>query len=432
LKVPVRTPGFFYRSQARSTQLSMLCESQPLEALARRYGTPLYVYSAEIIRSRYRALEKAFHGIPHDICYSVKANSNLSLLRLLAGLGSGFDIVSGGELQRVLRITRRRAATIVFSGVGKTEAEMDAALRAGILMFNVESESELQRLATRAARLKKTARFSLRVNPDIKAETHPYISTGLREHKFGVPIGDALRLYRAAAKHRYLQVYGVSVHIGSQITSMQPFAACMGRVADLVRELQAMGCSIACVDAGGGLGIPYHHGEEDATSTAQAYAKAIMRPLHGMKLRLLVEPGRSIVGPAGVLLARVLYLKRNGSKQFAVVDAGMNDLLRPALYDAFHEIIPVTFPPNTNEPVANVLDVVGPVCESGDFFARDREMPTIHEGDLLAILDAGAYGMALASNYNSRPRPAEILVDGKKAIVARKRETTQSLFALAR
>jgi len=415
-------PGFTYRPDI------LHCDEVPLTELAVRFGTPLYVYSAELIRSHLQTFDHAFQTIPHSVCYSVKANSNLSLLRLLANLGSGFDVVSAGELDRVRRVNRALARKVVFSGVGKTREEMRAALRAGILLFNVESESELEALAECAAKLKKTARVALRVNPDVSAETHPYISTGLHQHKFGVPVPEALRLYTRASKMKCLQIAGVSVHIGSQITRPDPFAAAMQRVADMVRTLRKKGHAIRYVDAGGGLGISYHHA--DAYNFPQqlaAYSQAVTNPLRKLKVHLLLEPGRSILGPAGILLTRVLYRKQNNGKRFLIVDAAMNDLLRPALYGAYHGIVPVTRPEDNDK---ETVDVVGPVCESGDFIARERELPAVKEGDLLAVLDTGAYGMVLSSNYNTRPRPAEVLVDGRKVQVIRRRESVSDLMRL--
>jgi diaminopimelate decarboxylase len=431
-----RPPAFSYHQirkgllWRRSPDSTLHCDSVSLARLAERFGTPLYVYSASGIRGRVRDFEHAFRKVPHTICYSVKANSNLGILRLLAGLDCGFDVVSGGELERVLHADRRAARRVVFSGVGKTADEMFAALRAGILLFNVESESELWLLAECAARVKQKPRIALRVNPDVPANTHPYISTGLQQHKFGVPIGEARTMYARASGSRHLKVAGVSVHIGSQITDLAPFAAAMERVAKLIRELRSDGHRIDFVDAGGGLGIPYEEpGEPEFAEYAEDYADAILRPLRGLKLHLLLEPGRSVVGPAGALLTRVLYEKRNGVKKFLVVDAAMNDLLRPSLYKAYHEITPVRL---RKDNVSTTYDVVGPVCETGDFFARDREMPVSNEGDLLAILDAGAYGMVLASNYNTRPRPAEVLVDGKSVRVIRRRETMDDLLRAER
>jgi len=428
-----RPPGFVYRETKRgifrrSGQFVLHCEDAALPKLAERYGTPLYVYSATTIRDRYDAFDAAFRHLRHTICYSVKANSNLSILRMLAKRGCGFDVVSGGELERVLTADRKAAKAVVFSGVGKTREELNAALKAGIMLFNVESESELWALAECAGRLRKTAPVALRVNPDVAADTHPYISTGLRKHKFGVPIRDARTLYAKASGARYLEVCGVSVHIGSQITDVTPFGEAMVRVADLVRELRRDGHRIDYIDAGGGLGIAYEKPDaQEFSEDVAAYARALAAPLRGLRVRLLLEPGRSIVGPAGALLTSVVYRKSNDGKRFLVVDAAMNDLIRPALYGAYHEIVAVT---ESKNAAANfeVTDIVGPVCETGDFFARDRELAVIHEGELLAILDAGAYGMVLASNYNTRPRPAEVLVSGKSAKIIRQREKVSDLL----
>jgi diaminopimelate decarboxylase len=436
-----RPPGFVYRrvkkqakgrgKSARSASsqsgAELYCEQVSLSKLAGRFDTPLYVYTSAAIRDRVKAFQHAFRNTDHTICYSVKANSNLSILRLLARLGCGFDVVSGGELERVLRASPHTKQT-VFSGVGKTAGEMEVALRAGILLFNIESESELDALMRCAEKLKRKARVAFRVNPDVPAKTHPYISTGLRKHKFGVPLSAARDLYRRAANSRSLQVAGVSVHIGSQITDVAPFAAAMERVAELVRLLRTDGHRIDYVDAGGGLGIDYTS-SDDCAATIEQYARAVERPLRALKVKLLLEPGRSIVGPAGALLTRVLYRKTNHGKKFLVVDAGMNDLIRPSLYQAEHQIIPVVRH-NKKENDAEVVDVVGPVCESGDFFAKERRLPSAEEGELLAILDVGAYGMALASNYNTRPRPAELLVEGKSVKLTRKRETIRDLVRL--
>ncbi len=341
----------------------------------------------------------------------------MAILRLLARMGCGFDVVSGGELERVLHVSRAAARKVVFSGVGKTKEEMRAALRANILLFNVESESELQALAECTAEVRRTAPVALRVNPDVAAETHPYISTGLHRHKFGIPIASAIRLYDEAARNKYLRIAGVSVHIGSQITDVTPFTETMQRVAELVRELRGKGHAVNYVDAGGGLGIAYDHAPGPQFS---AYAAAVSKPLRGLKVHLLLEPGRCIVAPAGALLTRVLYRKTNDGKKFLVVDAAMNDLIRPSLYHAEHRIVPVV---SSEDSGSEITDVVGPICESGDFLARDRKLPVVAEGDLLAVLDAGAYGMVLASNYNTRPRPAEVLADGKSVRLIRKRET---------
>ena len=428
-----RPPGFIFHERRegilrRRSHFVLHCEGIPLPKLAERYGTPLYVYSATAIRERLAAFQHAFRHLSHTICYSVKANSNLSILRLLARQGCGFDVVSGGELVRVLAADDRAAKKVVFSGVGKSRDEMAAALKAGILLFNVESESELWALAECAARSRKVAQVSLRVNPDVAADTHPYISTGLHKHKFGVPIGPARSLYAKAAAVRYLRVAGVSVHIGSQITDVAPFAEAMDRVADFVRELRADGHRVDYVDIGGGLGIDYREQESDFAEYVAKYARAVTGPLRGLNVHLLLEPGRSIAGPAGVLLASVLYRKQNDGKRFLVVDAAMNDLIRPALYDAYHEIVPVVQSTNSQSK-KEIVDVVGPVCESGDFFAHDRELPRVEEGGLLAIMDAGAYGMVLASNYNTRPRPPEVLVSGKSVKVIRRREKVRELYA---
>ncbi len=401
------------------------CGALSLETLARKFGTPLYVYSADQIAERLALFQQAFAGRDALVCYAVKANSALAILNLLARRGAGFDIVSGGELERVLAVAPDAAARVVFSGVGKTPQEIDLALAADILQFNVESQAELELLAARARRLKRKARFALRVNPDVFAETHPYISTGLREHKFGIDIRRALALYKSVAGDRWLQAHGISVHIGSQIRSADPFGAAMDRVYKLVRQLHRAGIPVHCIDAGGGLGIDYHGGSFDAAAKVSEYAQALDQALDGFNGRLLLEPGRFLVAQAGALLARVLYVKRNGSKTFVITDAAMNDLIRPALYQAHHEIVPV----RSRAGKPHIVDVVGPVCESGDFFARDRSLAPVRPGDLVALLDAGAYGMAQSSNYNTRPRPAEVLVEGRKARLIRRRETVADLLA---
>jgi len=428
----LRAPGFSYRESSRRLlrldgSLVLHSEEISLPKLAEKYGTPLYVYSARMIEERYREFDRAFGDVRHTVCYSVKANSNLSILRMLASRGSGFDIVSGGELERVLVADRKAAKNIVFSGVGKTREELTAAVKAGILLFNVESESELWVLAECAAKLRKAAPLALRVNPDVAAETHPYISTGLHKHKFGVPIRDARTLYAKASEAQFLKPKGVSVHIGSQITEAAPFGEAMARVADLVRELRGDGHEIDYVDAGGGLGISYNKPKADFSAQVKEYAATLSAPLRQLNLHLLLEPGRAIIGPAGLLLTSVIYKKSNDSKRFLVVDAAMNDLIRPALYGAHHEIVPV-IRKNGDAAQTQTVDIVGPVCETGDFFARDRELPAVEEGDLLAILDTGAYGMSLSSNYNTRLRPAEILVSGKTPKVIRRREKLSDLL----
>jgi diaminopimelate decarboxylase len=408
----------------------MQCEDVPLAKLAERYGTPLYVYSTATIIKRLEMFENAFRTIPHTICYSVKANSNLGILRLLAKAGCGFDVVSAGELDRVLIAEGKAAPKVVFSGVGKSRAEMTSALKTGILLFNVESEAELSALAECAARLHTVAPVALRVNPDVAADTHPYISTGLHKHKFGVPITVARALYARASSVRHLKIAGVSVHIGSQITDAAPFKQAVVRVSDLVRQLRSDGHKIKYVDVGGGLGIPYKDPQANFAKYVNGYARAVTAPLRPLNVHLLLEPGRAIIGPAGVLLTTALYKKQNDGKRFLVVDAAMNDLIRPALYGAHHEIVAVRSA--SSDTPAELVDIVGPVCESSDFFARDRKMPWVEPGDLLAILDAGAYGMVLASNYNTRPRPAEVLVSGKSAKLIRRRETIRDLLTAER
>jgi len=401
------------------------CGKVSIESLVRRYGTPLYVYSADQIAERLALFQQALATREHLVCYAVKANSALAILKLLADRGAGFDIVSGGELDRVLAAAPDAGGRVVFSGVGKTAAEIDRALQADILQFNVESEGELELLAERARKAKRVARFALRVNPDVFAETHPYISTGLREHKFGIDIRHALALYKSAAKNRWLQANGVSVHIGSQIRSAKPFGQAIERLAKLVDQLRREGIMLSVVDAGGGLGIDYHGAPFDAAAKVQEYAAAVERALGGFDGRLLIEPGRFLVAQAGTLVARVLNVKRNGKKTFVITDAAMNDLIRPALYQAHHDIVPIL--PRAGRP--RVVDVVGPVCESGDFFAHDRKLAPLQPGDLVAILDAGAYGMVQSSNYNTRMRPAEVLVQGAKARLIRRRETIADLLA---
>ncbi len=409
---------FLYRKRR------LFCDGADLTALANEFATPLYVYSAEQIAERFSLFAEAFSNHPHTVCYSVKANSSLAVLRLLAERGAGFDIVSGGELERVRRASKPALKRVVFSGVGKQVWEIDAALKADILIFNVESEAELALLAERAALLGKRARFALRVNPDVFADTHPYISTGLREHKFGIDIGLAKAIYKKAARSTWLDAAGVSVHIGSQIRSVEPFAAALERVLGLIGELKRDGHAIRYVDVGGGLGIEYGAAPFDPVEQVKGYASALETA--GLaSLHLLLEPGRFIVAEAGGLLTRVLYVKKNGAKTFVITDAGMNDLIRPSLYQAHHEILPVK---QVSSAQTEVVDVVGPVCESGDFFARDRAMARVKPGDLVLLLDAGAYGMSLSSNYNTRTRPAEVLVTGTEARLIRRRETMRDLL----
>jgi diaminopimelate decarboxylase len=395
------------------------CDGVSLEEAAGRFGTPLYVYSAAAITEAYEAYARAFASVPHRICYAVKANGNGALLRILSSLGAGADIVSGFEMLAALR-AGFPPDRIVFAGVGKSEAELELGLRTGIGDFNAESEDELVHLAAIAARMGKTARVSLRVNPDIDPKSHPYISTGLRENKFGVDIALAPEILRRARQHASLRVVGLQCHIGSQITDLQPLGDAAREVADLSRALLAEGFPLETIDLGGGLGVDYQQGKPPDPG---ALAARILPALADLPLLLLLEPGRSLVARAGALLTRVLYRKENGGKQFVIVDAAKNDLLRPALYQAFHRIEPVA-PPRSGE---ETVDVVGPVCETGDFLARDRALPRVEEGELVAIFDTGAYGFCMASNYNMRPHAAEVLVDGGTARLVRRRETFDDL-----
>ncbi len=403
----------------RSSQL--FCEDASLASIADRFGTPTYVYSQARITGNLLSLARALAGVPSLICYSVKANSNRHILRLVREAGAGFDVVSGGELERVMRV-EADPQRVVFSGVGKTQQEIDAGLAAGILMFNVESAGELELIEARARNLNRVAPISLRINPDIAAETHPYISTGRLIHKFGVPKREAASLYEQAAHSSFLRVRGMACHIGSQILEADPFVETLKQMLVLARELAGRDIHLQYLDAGGGFGVPYA-GEEPLDLAA--LAGKLTAHLTGTPYQLILEPGRSIVGDAGILLTRVLYLKRSHAKTFVVADAGMNDLLRPALYNAYHEVVPVK-----QRAAPEILaDVVGPLCETGDFLARDRRMPVVASGELLAVLTAGAYGYALASNYNSRPRPAEVLVNGERAELIRRRETIDDLMA---
>ncbi len=407
---------------------SLFVDEVELASIAREHGTPAYVYSRAAIESAYGAFVQAASGRDVLVCYALKANSNLAVIELLARAGAGFDIVSGGELQRVIA-AGGDPSKVVFSGVGKSEAEMRLALEMGVRCFNVESESELRRLDRVAGSMKRRAPVSLRVNPDVDAGTHPYISTGLRENKFGIAHEDALDVYRRAARLQHVDVVGIDSHIGSQITAVAPYLAAADKLLELVDALHAEGIELRHIDFGGGLGIRYR--DEDPPrpqALLEALFERIDRHPRGRSYALLFEFGRAIVGNAGVLLTRVEYLKRNGDRRFAVVDAAMNDLMRPALYDAYHEVLPLR---RRSDREAQRYDVVGPVCESGDWLARDRAL-AIDEGDLLAIASAGAYGMVMASNYNTRPRAVEVLVSDAKAHVIRERESIESLFALER
>lgn len=408
-------PGFTYRDR------KLLCEGVPLTEVAQNFGTPCYVYSGETIATNYRAYGDAFGDLPHEVHYAVKANGSLGILSLLANLGAGFDIVSGGELFRVLK-AGGDSAKVVFSGVGKTASELEYALREGIGSFNCESQEEVELLNKMAGQLEARPVVALRVNPDISAETHPYIATGLRDHKFGIPFKAAERIYRDADRFPHLRFESISCHIGSQIFDTAVFFEALEKVMTLVDRLRNAGVSIRQLDLGGGLGVPYRR-DENAPSIAE-YAASLANALKGKNLRLLIEPGRSIVGPAGILLTQVVYRKTAESKEFIVVDAAMNDLIRPALYQSHHEVIPVV----QRDVEAVTADVVGPVCETGDFLARDRRMPAVEPGDLLAVCTAGAYGFVQASNYNARPRAAEVLVEGSKAKLIRERERYEDLI----
>jgi diaminopimelate decarboxylase len=402
----------------------LYCEGIALGEIATNYGTPTYVYSRKQILANFDRLRRAVSGLPNLICYSVKANSNLRVLELLREAGAGFDIVSGGELERVLRINADPAG-IVFSGVGKTAAEIDAGLEAGIHMFNVESASELEVIEARARSAGKAAPIAVRVNPDVEAETHPYISTGQMIHKFGVPKDEVVALYRRAAGSAHLRVRGIACHIGSQILAVEPFLKALDEILGLASELTGVGIPIENLDLGGGLGIRYT--SEPPIDIARL-ASGIAERLCGTSYRLIIEPGRSIVGDAGILLTRVIYVKQSVGKLFVITDAGMNDLMRPALYGSYHEIQPVERRAGAQSPSGLRADVVGPLCETGDFLAQDRAMGDVRSGDLLAVMTAGAYGYVLTSNYNSRLRPAETLVSGERSELIRRRETMADLL----
>ena len=396
-------------------------ENVPLTKIAAEYGTPCYVYSRAALESAFKRFDAGFAAVDRLVCFAVKANPSLAILNLFARLGAGFDIVSGGELARVLA-AGGDPGKIVFSGVGKTATEMQAALEAGIFCFNVESAAELDRLNSVAGAMGKVAPVSLRVNPNVDAKTHPYISTGLKNNKFGVAYEDAFSLYQRAAAMPNIAVHGVDCHIGSQLTELSPFLDAFDRVLALVDQLEQAGIHIRHIDAGGGIGICY---SDETPPDFSEYAAAMLRKLGSRKVKLVFEPGRALVGNAGLLLTRVEYLKHTEAKNFAIVDAAMNDLMRPALYDAYHDIVPVT----ARADEAQTYEIVGPVCESGDFLGHDRPL-ALQQGDLLAIMSAGAYGMSMSSNYNTRPRAAEVMVDGDCHSLIRQRETIAQLYAL--
>lgn len=403
----------------------MFAEGVSLKRIAREVGTPAYVYSLATLKRHFKVFDEAFTKVRHIVCFSVKANSNLALLRSFAKQGSGFDIVSGGELFRALKVGAD-PKKIVFSGVGKKKEEIEYALNTGILMFNVESEQELLALNDIASGIGKRAPISLRVNPDVDPQTHPYISTGMKKAKFGVDIKKSLETYRTAISLKNVEVVGVDCHIGSQLTSITPFVDALAKVREyldrvLAGEMKREGAQIRYLDLGGGLGIHYH---DETPPLPDEYAKAIIQGLEGLDVTLILEPGRVIVGNAGILLTEVQYIKETDTKKFVIVDGGMNDLIRPALYGSYQAIQPVV----DNQAQKIVADVVGPICESGDFFAKDREIPRPQRGDLLAVMSAGAYGFTMASNYNSHPKPPEVLVDGEKYHVVRERESFDDLI----
>jgi diaminopimelate decarboxylase len=404
---------FIYQDQ------NLFAESCSVAEIAQQHGTPVYIYSRATLERHWRAFDDAVGTHPHLICYAVKANSNLAVLNVLARLGSGFDIVSGGELARVIE-AGGDPKKVVFSGVGKTVVEMQQALELGIYCFNVESSAELEQLNRVAQSLDVKAPVSLRINPDVDAGTHPYISTGLKENKFGIAMEEAEQVFVRAAALSHIDVKGVDCHIGSQLTELQPFLDAMDRLLGLVDRLAALGIELAHLDVGGGLGVPY---DNETPPAPQEYAAALVERLGDRKLTLIFEPGRAIAANAGIFVTQVLYLKENSHKRFAIVDGAMNDLLRPALYSAWQNIIPV----QQSDAATQAFDIVGPVCETGDFLGKDRQL-AVAAGDLLAIRSCGAYGFAMSSNYNSRPRVAEIMVDGSQAFVVREREKPQQLW----
>lgn len=397
----------------------LFVEDVSIAEIADRVGTPVYIYSARTLRRHFRVISDAFRGTDTIICFAMKALSNLSILKLFSDLGAGFDIVSAGELMRCLK-AGADPGKIVFSGVGKTDSEIEAAINANILMINVESRPELYRVSAVASRLQRRGRVSLRVNPDLDPGTHPHISTGHRDSKFGIPLSQVREYYAEARRLPNLELAGLSTHIGSQITDTSPFIEAAQKVAAIVHDLRGDGIALNYLDLGGGLGIPY---QEEPPEPVE-YAGALLGPLRNLGLKIIIEPGRVLVGNAGILLTRVLYVKETDVKRFVVVDGAMNDLIRPVLYEAYHEIRPVEQRPQTSLQTA---DVVGPVCESGDFFARERELPELRAGELLAIMSAGAYGFVMASNYNSRPRAPEVVADGERFHVVRERESFDDL-----
>jgi diaminopimelate decarboxylase len=400
----------------------LYCEGVPVRSVAQRVGTPFYLYSSNTLASHVRAFASAFSGVPHLICFALKSNSTSAVLRLLGREGAGADIVSGGELFRALRagINPRK---IVYAGVGKRRDEIEYALKIGILMFNVESGEELHAISRAAKEMHAVARIALRVNPDIDPKTHAYISTGLKENKFGIPIEQALEYYQAARELPNVEVVGIHQHIGSQITEVQPFVDALEKLVAFVKELRSAGVRITYLNIGGGIGITY---KDETPPLPKDVAAAIQQMLKDSGCTIVLEPGRAIVGNAGILVTSALYHKDSGAKRFLIVDAGMNDLIRPSLYEAYHDIKPVIEP--TTAPAKSVVDVVGPICESGDFLGKDRELPELKQGELLAVMGAGAYGFSMSSNYNSRPRIAEVMVKGSEYFIVRERETYNDLI----
>jgi len=399
---------------------ALFCEEVPVEQIAREVGTPFYLYSHRTLRSHFQVFDAAFAAVPHIVCFAVKSNSNVAILRIFVREGGGMDLVSGGELYRALR-AGADPAKIVYSGVGKRDDEIDYALKTGILMFNVESDQELESINERARLMGVRAGVGLRVNPDVDPQTHPHISTGLRENKFGIDVEGSLAAYRRAARLKHLEIKGVSCHIGSQVTKISPFTDALARLRELVRQLRHEGIAIRYLDLGGGLGITY---DQETPPPPAEYARAIIDASRDMDCTLIFEPGRVIVGNAGILVTRVLYTKENGGKKFIIVDAGMNDLIRPSLYGSFQKIQPVL----RKEREEITADVVGPICESGDFLAKGRRMAALERNELIAVMSAGAYGFSMSSNYNSRPRIPEVLVRDDRTYVIRTRESCEDLI----
>lgn len=409
--------NFFQRRPRAQTSVQtgeLFIEDVSVAEIIERVGTPAYLYSASALREAFQTLDRAFGNTQHTLCYAIKANMNLAVVRTLVACGAGIDVTSGGELYRALK-AGAEPRKIVYSGVGKTDAEIDFALETGIKMFNVESRAELAYIATRAEKLGKTASIAFRVNPDVDPETHPYIATGLRTSKFGIPIDEALDAYAEAKSLTHIRVIGVDCHIGSQLTKVQPFIDALARVRKLVCALREAGHTIDVIDVGGGLGVRYR---DEEPPTMEEYAKAIVKSVGDLGCEIVCEPGRSLTANAGILVSRVLYQKQNQEKHFVIVDAGMNDFVRPSLYQAYQRIEPVAAPRSESR----VVDVVGPICESGDFLAKDRELPRVERGELLAVFSAGAYGFAMSSNYNARTRAVEVLVRGRDFAVVRERE----------